>query len=78
MNQLAITPDLIVSELHRFSPETIPVFLKYKMGCVGCVMAHFETISDVVSIYQLSLNQFMFELNEAVQTAHDKGNCTDQ
>jgi hybrid cluster-associated redox disulfide protein len=67
MKSQTITPDLIVEEVLNKWPETVPVFLRYRMGCVGCTMAPFETLSSAVEIHRLPLNRFLRELQEAVE-----------
>lgn len=57
----------IVALLSRW-PQAIPVFLKYRLDCVGCSMAAFETLSDVIAIYQLPAEQFMADLQKSIQT----------
>jgi hybrid cluster-associated redox disulfide protein len=64
-----IHPEMPISELLSRWPQTIPVFQKHRMACVGCSMANFETISSAADIYQLPLISFIVELNEAVQTS---------
>ena len=48
-------------------PETAPVFLKYRMACVGCSMSTFETLSDALHIYKLDADLFLKDLNQAVE-----------
>jgi len=36
----------LVDEVMRTRPETIHVFFKYRMGCVGCPIATFHTVED--------------------------------
>jgi hybrid cluster-associated redox disulfide protein len=68
MQDYDIHPEMPILELLSCWPQTIPVFQKHKMACVGCSMANFETISSAADIYQLHLKSFIVELNEAVQT----------
>ncbi len=49
-------------------PQVIPVFNRHRMGCVGCSMACFETVAGAASIYHLSLDQFIDELQGAIET----------
>jgi len=62
-----ITPNLVVADLLQIYPQTIPVFNKYKMGCVGCVMAPFETLTEATAIYKIPLNQFIFDLETVIK-----------
>jgi hybrid cluster-associated redox disulfide protein len=63
-----VTPELKVEETLKRWPETIPVFLKYHMACVGCSMSSFETISGAAEIYQLPVKTFIEELQQAIST----------
>jgi hybrid cluster-associated redox disulfide protein len=56
-----------VADLMRNWPQTIPVFLKHNMACVGCSMSAFETLKDAARIYGIALDTFMGELQEAVK-----------
>ena len=38
--------DELVDGVMRDAPETIRVFLKFRMGCVGCPIACFHTVDD--------------------------------
>ncbi len=60
-----IVRDLTVDEVMRRWPQTMPVFVKLKLNCVGCDMAPFETIADVANTYGLGLDMLLGELNAA-------------
>ena len=62
-----VTPDLIVADVLRKWPQTIPVFLDHNLGCVGCAMASFDTLRDIARIYNLRVDRFLEELEKAVQ-----------
>ena len=66
MGHAQLTADLTVAEVIDRWPETIPVFFRYRMACVGCLMAPFETLASVVLIYGLDLECFMNELRETI------------
>lgn len=57
--------DLTVSEILQRWPQTAEVFLRYRMACVGCAIAPFETLSEVCEIYRLNPEQFMQELRDS-------------
>lgn len=61
-----ITPEMVVDEVVDRYPETIPVFIKYQMQCVGCHVARFETIGGGAAIYGIDLDELIGELNAAV------------
>ncbi|MEJ2561030.1 MAG: hypothetical protein P8186_33385 [Anaerolineae bacterium] len=45
----------------------MPIFLRYRMVCVGCPIAPFETLAEVAAIYDLDLNRFLSELEQVIQ-----------
>lgn len=49
-------------------PCTIPVFLRYRMLCVGCQVAKFHTVSDACTKYCIDEGQFLQELAAAITT----------
>lgn len=51
-----------MAELMSRWPQTIPVLLRYHMGCVGCSMAPFDTLADAIRIYNLPQQRFISEL----------------
>jgi hybrid cluster-associated redox disulfide protein len=62
--------EMIVAELLAEHPEAAPVFLKYRMNCLGCEMSPFETLGDALRIYHLPIQPFLQELNAALNIDH--------
>lgn len=60
-------PDLLLCDLMEGWPETIPVFLRHRMLCVGCVISAFHTVSDACAEYRLDQASFHSELGRAVR-----------
>lgn len=67
MTEKAINPNSIVANLLDDCPQVIPVFIKYRMSCVGCSMAGFETLADAVRIYGIEWDGFLRDLNRSMQ-----------
>ena len=61
-------PELPLAELMLAWPQTIPVFLRHRMLCVGCLVSRFHTVSDACSDYGLNEEEFLAELIRAVDT----------
>lgn len=59
-------PDLPLADLMTRWPQTIPVFTRHKMLCVGCFISPFHTIVDACLEYDLDEEDFVAELLEAV------------
>ena len=66
IRKLLADPDLPLEALMRAWPETIPVFLRHKMLCVGCLVAPFHTVIDACAEYDLDVDAFYLELIAAV------------
>ncbi len=58
-------PDLPLADLMREWPQTIPVFVRYKMLCVGCLVSPFHTVTDACAEYELDEGMFLAELKRA-------------
>ena len=58
-------PDIPLADLMTHWPETIPVFMRHKMLCVGCLISPFHTIVDACNEYGLDEQTFVAELLEA-------------
>lgn len=67
MENQTLHENSVVSEVLDRWPETIPVFLRHKMDCVGCSMSPFETLAEAAKIYHLSLETFVQDLENAIQ-----------
>ncbi len=65
-----ITEDMNIREVIEKHPEVISVFQKYNMGCIGCIAASFEKISDITSVHGVNVKKFVKELNEAMNKSH--------
>ncbi|GAG80906.1 unnamed protein product [marine sediment metagenome] len=46
-----ITEEMNIKEVIEKHPELIPIFQKYNMGCIGCIAASFEKLSDIASAH---------------------------
>ncbi|MDO5756528.1 MAG: DUF1858 domain-containing protein [Rhodobacterales bacterium] len=61
--------DQSVSQIMTIWPQTIAVFLRHRMHCVGCHVARFHTISDVCAVYRLDEDAFRDELQCAINAS---------
>ena len=62
-------PDLPLAVLISEWPQTIPVFMRHRMLCVGCHVSPFHTVTDVCAEYNLNEAEFLAELMAAVRLA---------
>jgi len=66
MSNGTITADMNIKEVIEKYPEVVPVFHKYNMGCIGCIAASFEKLSDIATVHGVNVENFVKELNEAI------------
>jgi hybrid cluster-associated redox disulfide protein len=66
MTGVKITEEMNIKEVIDKHPELVSVFQKYNMGCIGCIAASFEKISDIATVHGIDVKKFVKDLNEAV------------
>ena len=67
MSSGKITADMNIKEVIENHPEVVAVFQKYNMGCIGCIAASFEKISDIAEVHGVDVKKFVKDLNGAVK-----------
>jgi len=67
MDHLQLEAGLTVAELVTRWPQTIKVFVRHRMACVGCAISPFETLAEVTTIYGLDPNCFLRELAQTIE-----------
>ncbi|WP_420556180.1 DUF1858 domain-containing protein [Roseovarius sp.] len=60
-------PDLPLTDLMTAWPQTIPVFVRHGMLCVGCLVSPFHTVTDACAEYHLDEEDFLAELRQAAE-----------
>lgn len=58
-------PDMPLADLMARFPGTIPVFMRHRMLCVGCLVGPFHTVADACREYGLDQDGFVAELAAA-------------
>jgi hybrid cluster-associated redox disulfide protein len=61
-----IEANSFVQQVVKQYPQTIPVFARHGLQCVGCYISPFHTITDTAREYALSLDPLLADLNRAV------------
>ena len=58
--------DDLVDDVMRDAPETIRVFLQFRMGCVGCPIACFHTVDDACREHGVNRDEFLSALQSVI------------
>ena len=67
--------DLSVMDIMDNWPETLPIFIKYKMLCVGCSIAPFHTVKEACVEHQLDETVIRDALDKVVADASTLGSA---
>lgn len=63
-----ITADSLVQDVVERHPQTVLVFARHGLQCVGCYIAPFHTVADSAREYAMALDPLLGDLNQAVVT----------
>ena len=69
--QQVITPEMAIGDVISKYPDTIQVFFKHGLGCVGCAVAGFENIRQGAMAHGVDVDLLMKDLNDTVAVAQD-------
>jgi hybrid cluster-associated redox disulfide protein len=63
---MAITKTMGIVEIVENHPETLAVFQKYGLGCIGCAAAHFENLEQGALAHGIDIEALVADLNKAI------------
>jgi hybrid cluster-associated redox disulfide protein len=61
-----ITADSLVQEVVERYPQTILVFVRHRLQCVGCDISPFHTIADSAYQHAVNIEPLLGDLNKVV------------
>jgi len=67
MNENLTPSETTVADLLKKLPQAVRFFITQKTSCVGCFMAGFCTLKDVIETYELDESKFLAELNKVIK-----------
>jgi hybrid cluster-associated redox disulfide protein len=67
---------MVVGELMTQWPDTVPVFIRHRMACPGCVMAPFMTVREAAHEYGLDPAALAGELAQAIGAGEMPGTAS--
>ena len=62
-----ITKEMSITDIVFDHPEVMPVFAKYGMGCVGCMVARYEDLDQGATVHGIDVDLLVADLNAAVE-----------
>ena len=62
-----ITADTLIMDCLKLNLNSAEILMSYGMHCLGCAMAHGETIEQAVNAHGNDLEELLAKLNAGVQ-----------
>lgn len=62
-----VTKDMIIMDIVKKHPETLPVFGQFGMGCLGCSGALFESLEQGASVHGIDVEEMVKALNSRLR-----------
>jgi hybrid cluster-associated redox disulfide protein len=63
-----ITADSLVRDVIERHPQTIIVFVRHRLQCIGCDISPFHTIADSAREHAVSIDPLLGDLNQVLAT----------
>ena len=67
--QQVISAEMTIGDVISKYPDTIHVFFRHGLGCVGCAVARFENIRQGAMAHGIDVDVLMKDLNDTVVVA---------
>lgn len=63
-----ITREMPIGDVVRQHPETIEVFSRHGLHCIGCAIASFESIEEGAMVHGIDIEALVTDLNAIIAT----------
>lgn len=64
MEKKIISKDMLIMDVVEANPNAPEVLLSYGMHCLGCAIAHGETLEEAAEVHGIDLDQLLLDLNK--------------
>lgn len=62
-----VTKDMGIIDIVQEHPESLEVFAKYGLGCIGCAAARFENLEAGAKVHGVDPEVMVNEINELIE-----------
>ncbi len=63
MEKQKITKETLIADIVNINPDSVEILQRYGMHCLGCALAHMETLEEAVNAHGAELEKLLEELN---------------
>lgn len=61
-----VTKDMSIIDIVQQYPQSLEVFAKYGMGCIGCAAARFENLEAGAKVHGFDPDEMVAEINALI------------
>ncbi len=61
-----VTKEMSIIDIVSQYPETLEIFQKYGLGCIGCAAARFENLEAGAKVHGINPQTMVDEINEVI------------
>ena len=62
-----VTKEMGIIDIVQQYPESLEVFAKYGLGCIGCAAARFENLEAGAKVHGIDVDAMVDAMNEVIQ-----------
>ncbi|HIS54247.1 TPA: DUF1858 domain-containing protein [Candidatus Galligastranaerophilus gallistercoris] len=63
-----VTKEMSIIDIVQQHPESLEIFAKYGLGCIGCAAARFENLEAGAKVHGVSAEQMVQEINDLIDS----------
>lgn len=60
-----VTKEMTIAQVLEENPDCAPVFMEFGMHCLGCAIAHGETVEQAAEVHGIDADALIEALNKA-------------
>ena len=64
---MKITENSTIMEAVQLNPNAGSILMGFGMHCLGCAMAHGETVGEAAQVHGIDLDEMLDALNEGIE-----------
>lgn len=61
-----VTKEMSILDIVQKYPQSLEVFAKYGLGCIGCAAARFENLEAGAKVHGFDPDEMVAEINELI------------
>ena len=69
---MTITKDMTIEDVVNQYPESMMVFMKHGLHCVGCHVSAFESVEDGAKAHGIKVDALVADLNKVILSRKTK------